>query len=338
MAINPSIDADHPIVINLEPEIFYDAPTYLMDQVDSLRTACFQNDLNTVQNIVAEHYDIVHVDLYKGWQVLHWAAWRGHTGLVKELIEVGSDPEITCEGGETPAILAWQGGHIEAWELFPFNTYNWEFIDRKEKSHWLNETGTDSIQGKTIPLEKSISPWFYGSLGRRMESEDPIRQPFLDAEEPRDLVEVATAIQEGDLTLIDSGYRDHSKTIVFYKGKMAVCDSAENDIRVFEIDPQRVTSQLLDRIEELKYSQVERKHARQFLMSKLPRILGGTGSSEIKYHSLGELIYSGGSTCCFKSKIVAIHAIRCLLDPQVLHNEHAANTLAWFQEESRAFL
>ncbi len=51
---------------------------------------------------------------YEGWSALHYAAFSGHTGIIKLLIGKGADKNRIAPNGYTPLMLAVRGRHREA--------------------------------------------------------------------------------------------------------------------------------------------------------------------------------------------------------------------------------
>ena len=49
-----------------------------------------------------------------GWGLLHFAAHKGHTGLLQWLLRQKARPDLTDTEGNTPLILCAKSNHIEA--------------------------------------------------------------------------------------------------------------------------------------------------------------------------------------------------------------------------------
>lgn len=90
--------------------------------------------------------------------------------------------------------------------------------------------------------------------------------------------ETVRKIQEGELCFVNTGWIGHAITLCFMDGYMAICNRGkgsdlEGTLRVFKIDPSRVTRELLSQIRAKKG--VSYEEGKRFLYVTLPDALGG---------------------------------------------------------------
>ncbi|KAL5264888.1 hypothetical protein ACHWQZ_G005841 [Mnemiopsis leidyi] len=72
---------------------------------EELREACAIGDETKAQMLIGQGANVNSSNKVNGWTALHWAAYRGHRGLVMFLLNKGADPTIQNSKGETVTSL-----------------------------------------------------------------------------------------------------------------------------------------------------------------------------------------------------------------------------------------
>lgn len=100
---------------------------------EALSRACREGDLEKAGEYLEKGANPNATDEL-GRTPLHWAAWNGHTGIVKILIEEGANPNATDNDGWTPLHYAASDGQIEAAKLLIEAGSNPKAIDIEGKT------------------------------------------------------------------------------------------------------------------------------------------------------------------------------------------------------------
>lgn len=72
-----------------------------------------ENDIDALKSALADGADVTTVD-QEGLSLVHWAADRGHLGVLRTLLEAGAEPDVLDEDGQTALHYAASCGHPEA--------------------------------------------------------------------------------------------------------------------------------------------------------------------------------------------------------------------------------
>jgi hypothetical protein len=124
-----------------EPSLFAYAPStndpppaYMSEQMEAALRA---NDAALVQRLVAGGEPIDVIDQAGTWSLLLWAAHRGHTELVRFLLDRGADIEDRWVEGESPLMVAAWHGHLDTVQLL---------LDRGADPNYVTDKGWDVVQ------------------------------------------------------------------------------------------------------------------------------------------------------------------------------------------------
>ena len=83
---------------------------YKTELEEGLREVCCIGDEKNVQLLVQRGVSINAPNAMNGWTPLHWAAKRGHTNVVKYLLQEGVDTTVRTNKGETAGQLSNDAG------------------------------------------------------------------------------------------------------------------------------------------------------------------------------------------------------------------------------------
>jgi hypothetical protein len=138
------------------------------------------------------------------------------------------------------------------------------------------------------------------------------QQQMIDAvravEKPAALMpvdELVSAIQSGKMTFIGAGWDEHTIFLGFCNDQMVIGNTGEGSegdiphLAIFDIDPKRITSELITYIEELRSANFE--FAQPFFYEELPKILRPDQHRPKIYEDCSEL---NKSDCDFFEKYV----------------------------------
>ncbi|XP_063676948.1 ankyrin repeat domain-containing protein 40-like [Bolinopsis microptera] len=96
---------------------------------EELREACATGDEAKAQILIGQGANVNSSNKVNGWTALHWAAYRGHRGLVMFLLNKGADPTVQNVKGETVmSLLAnysldlLEGNEVEEGKQYPLPT------------------------------------------------------------------------------------------------------------------------------------------------------------------------------------------------------------------------
>lgn len=91
----------------------------------------------------------------------------GHRDFAKMLLEKKVDPHWKYEG-VTATLYAHMHGHKNLHDILPLDSYEREFLELKQLSHWLNIPGTVTFKEQTFDLEGTCSKWMFKALANAL--------------------------------------------------------------------------------------------------------------------------------------------------------------------------
>jgi hypothetical protein len=293
--------------------------------------ACYAALLNPFALSISNQ--VVHMDIcLRLWQkdeLLFSACEEGRKDLAKHLLELGANPHRIIRGNMTSALVPKMMGYLELEHLFKQNDYENELIKLKAISQWLGLAQTVDLQGESVLLDGAPSLWMFNELAEafqqfRTDSDfakltlpptgaDQIQDALFNAYIEKSSSVIARRIRNKALTFIASGWQNHAICAAFYKGYLAISNRGDGSdkagtLRVFKIDPKRVTTRVVDEI--LMHQLLDKSKGVSYFYEKLPIKLSATNeiNQDVLCQNLESIAppKSEVGTCALDSKIGSV--------------------------------
>ena len=276
---------------------------------------------------------VVHMDTcLRLWQkddLLFSACEVGQKDLAQYLLERGANPHQIIRANTTSALVPRMMGQLGLEHLFKQNDYENELIKLRVISQWLGLKGTVDLQGESVRLDASPSPWMFDELAEALQrfrtdsdfdelmlsyrGAERIQNALFDAYSEKSSSMIARRIRDGALTFVASGWQGHAVCAAFYNGYLAISNRGDGSdtvgtLRVFKIDPSRVTTRIVNEI--LMHQLLDKSKGMSYFYEELPRKLSLT--NELNQDFLCEKLESiappesEAGTCALDSKIGAV--------------------------------
>lgn len=265
-----------------------------------LHFAVLQNDLKMI-DCLWEHRHPVHrrqcalnlnAQMISLSTPLLLAAKLGHDLAVKKLLKMGADPDIKDRWGYN--LKTFDDCHgIQRRENYPYSSrYATEFLSRKKIAHCFQLEGRGCIEGVFL----KYTGGFFPLMSRLMyESLEGFPSGHLSRSDQKKLIQafdlgaqvvqpdlLAEKIRQGSLIIVPTGWKGHGIAIIFYGSYMALCNLGESfsnafqTVEIFCIQPKKVTSQIIDEIQQQQNEEISIAGSHLYLT--LPKYLSKDGT------------------------------------------------------------
>ncbi|MGE5195867.1 MAG: ankyrin repeat domain-containing protein [Anaerolineae bacterium] len=296
-----------------------------------LSLACYGGDVDLIKLLIRKGAD-VNVMVNEKETPLHIACRLGHFKLVKLLLSAKADIHAKDHEGGTPKYQALLHGFKNCADLIIGDSYCEERLQRKLLSHFNSLKGTTIIGTEEMRLEGGRAELMNGEIAKSLQTfpNDPqqdfsnehkslLTQAFTEASNgSRSARATLSNIQAGKLVILPAGWKKHAIDIVFYKGKIVICNRGRGSKKYGTFYPLDINPQALDEalIQKMLDRNFEKDAGLTFYYSTLPQKLSSNKPEDLICKMLKRyaLKYQRIGNCSFASGKAALVCAATLLE------------------------